>query len=366
LGNRLGGTNFLDISTGSSGRVLNLSGGSLNIIGGASPVAEQLATLTVTNGGGIITLSSTSTSLSLGTLTALGTGGGTALFRGPGLNGSGGTAGTVSATTPNLIGAGGAAGSTTMSIRPDILGDVSTTGMGTGFVTHVSGTGFRLLTAAEMATANSNTYFGNSLPVVLSGQTANNIGLNTNVSLNQMKQVFDNTLVNSLVLTTGGGAVLTGGVGSVASPAGTLFGPNGQMTAITVASGGILGLGGNLGLAGGQINRDNNLGWWCQHFLFSGWHSCERAGNSGRGYGGYHCQCHDIYHFLGCYGYEHQRSAYSAAVQHRFDQDGPRHCYSDEGKPHECSHDGEQRTPRPGRRKQHSPCASDLRQRWCL
>jgi len=75
---------------------------------------------------------------------------GTALVRGAGLGGTPG-ASTVNVTfttathRPNtLIGNGEGAGSTSMSIRPDMIGDISPTGLGTGFVTYGSN-GLRVL-----------------------------------------------------------------------------------------------------------------------------------------------------------------------------------------------------------------------------
>src|SRR5262249_8316564 len=68
----------------------------------------------------------------------------------------------------------GANGTTTMAIRPDLLGDASATGTGTGFITKDSATNFlRPLTAAELAptffsgTTNTTVNFGlaTSVPV---------------------------------------------------------------------------------------------------------------------------------------------------------------------------------------------------------
>jgi autotransporter-associated beta strand protein len=261
LSNRLGGATYTDISTNSAARTMTMTAGSLNILGGATAVTENLTTLSFTNGTSYVTLTPGAANATLnivGAVTAAGTSGGTAVIRGPGLNGSGAGTGTVVAGTPTLIGGSGGANSTTMSIRPDILGDLSPTGFGTGFVTHVAGTGFRLLAANELKTPNSNSYLGATLPVVLSGLTANNVAGTENVLLNQPKDMHANTIVNSLTLSTTGGVVISGGLSATASPQGTLFGASGQMLALTVTSGGLLTLSGNTGIQGGRITADGN------------------------------------------------------------------------------------------------------------
>ncbi|MBL9132209.1 MAG: hypothetical protein JNG86_13480, partial [Verrucomicrobiaceae bacterium] len=262
VSSRLGTATYADASTAAGNRVMTISGGTLNFLGGAGAVAEQINTLNITNGGGFITMTAGTgaTQLTIGTLAAPGTTGGTAVFRGAGLGGVVG-AGSVNivATTPNLsTGGGGAAGTTTMSIRPDILGDLSATGSGTGFVTHVATTGFRLLTDAEHRRPTVNTYLGNALPLALQGTTNDHVGNTDNVRLTQSKAMHVNTTVNSLTLGAGGGYIATSGNSTVSSPEGQLFGANAQMLTLTISSGGLLGLAGNTGTRGGQIVSGSN------------------------------------------------------------------------------------------------------------
>ncbi|MBK8095116.1 MAG: autotransporter-associated beta strand repeat-containing protein [Verrucomicrobiaceae bacterium] len=261
LSNRLGGATYSDISTNSANRVMNISGGEFSLTGGAGAVTEAITTLNITNGTGYITMTpgTGSTVFNVGTLAAAGSNGGTLVIRGAGLGGAVGSGSVnVVATTPNLIGGNGAAGSTTMSIRPDILGDLSPTGLGMGFVTHVAGTGFRLLTTAEMKTPSVNTYLGNALPLALQGTTTDNVAAADNVRLTQSKNLYLNTTVNSLTLAGGGGYLATGGVAVTASPGGTLYGANGQLLTLTNSSGGLLGLASNVGVGGGVIASGGN------------------------------------------------------------------------------------------------------------
>ncbi len=190
--------------TAAGNGTLNLSGGTLRIVGNASTgTTESVGTLNLTGGSGIINLEPTSgqnvtfTAHTLGTVAQ----GGTVLLRGPNLGSTigAGTSNFVIATggAINQSGAAGAVGTTTMSIRPDIIGDLSLTGSGTGFVTYIGagavvnvagGNGFRLLAANELA------------PFLSSGAT-------TNVAMGYQHggSFIAATTVNSLTLNQYGG-----------------------------------------------------------------------------------------------------------------------------------------------------------------
>jgi autotransporter-associated beta strand protein len=229
--------------TAAANGTLNLSGGTLRIVGNASAgTTESVGTLNLNGGSGIINLEPTSaqnvtlTAHTLGTVAQ----GGTALLRGPNLGGTigAGTSNFVIATggAINQIGGAGAVGTTTMSIRPDILGDLSLTGSGTGFVTYIGaggvvnvagGNGFRLLAANELA------------PFLSSGAT-------TNVALGYQHggAFITGTTINSLTLNQHGGTMAAG--------------PISQGTVLTITSGGIIAQAGNRGISGGLLSVGAN------------------------------------------------------------------------------------------------------------
>ncbi len=217
---------------------MRVTGGTLRVIGNAgSGTTESVGTLNLTGGSGIINLEPNAAQNVTLTVHTLGTvaQGGTALLRGPNLGAAigAGTSNFVIAAggAINQIGGAGAVGTTTMSIRPDILGDLSLTGTGTGFVTYIGaagvvnvagGNGFRLLAANESA------------PFLASGAT-------TNVALGSPHggRFIAATTINSLTLNQFGGTQFAG--------------PLPNNTALTVTSGGIIAQTGNRGISGGLL-----------------------------------------------------------------------------------------------------------------
>ena len=240
VSNRLGGATNLG--------TLQVSGGTLKIIGNAgAATSETIGTLSfnaTTNPGGpsTITLQANAAqplTLTVGTaFTAITSGAydsglirGVSATAGNGLaNLSIGSIGLGAAT-----GAGtGANGTTTMPIRPDLLGDASPTGVGTGFITKDSATNFlRPLTAGELA---------NTVVSGASNGTAN-YGLATNAGLGAGGQF------GSLTLNSGGG--LQNAI-AVATPDGLPINPQ-------VVSGGVLAFSGNAGITAGRLQTANNF-----------------------------------------------------------------------------------------------------------
>jgi autotransporter-associated beta strand protein len=130
----------------------------------------------------------------------------------------------------------GANGTTTMAIRPDLLGDASATGTGTGFITKDSATNFlRPLTAAELA------------PTFASGTTNTtvNFGLASGVAV-----YAPTNTVGSLTLLSGGG---------VSNSALSAAQADGLPVTLTVNTGGILAFAGNTGISTGRLTTNNNL-----------------------------------------------------------------------------------------------------------
>ncbi|MEA3213309.1 MAG: hypothetical protein QOE70_6366 [Chthoniobacter sp.] len=317
--NRLGGvfqlTSAAVLNT-TTPRVLNLQGGSINIIGpSAGDLAEGFGTVAVTNGASTLTINpaaagtSTITLNTLGNIANSGPLGGTLLLRGAGLGGIAGPGVTnvLVNTAPQLIGGGGAAGTRTMSVRPDIIGDLSPTGTGTGFVTYIAGTGFRLLDTATELQASPGTY-GKLLPAITTtgspavivpsttglviGQTVTGTGIpagatiagidvpsntitlsaaatangrvvatfgvvaTSNVTSMTASTFNASTTLNSLVLNSGAGITSTG-----AGQLGQIYSPAGTVNQFIVTSGGILAQVGNTGIVGGQLttNTTNEL-----------------------------------------------------------------------------------------------------------
>ncbi len=116
---------------------------------------------------------------------------------------------------------GGAAitGLANISTRPDMVGDTSATGTGTGFLTYTAGSGFRVLGANETLGTINNMF-----------TTTANLAKSAN-------ETFTTNTVATVTLESGGG--LTGfNSGSI----------------LTIPSIGILAKTGNLGFSGGQIN----------------------------------------------------------------------------------------------------------------
>jgi hypothetical protein len=118
-----------------------------------------------------------------------------------------------------LSGGGNIAGLANISTRPDMVGDASSTGTGTGFLTYTAGSGFRLLGAYETLGTINNMF-----------TTTANLAKSAN-------ETFTTNNVATVTLESGGG--LTGfNTGSI----------------LTVSSIGILAKTGNTGFTGGQIN----------------------------------------------------------------------------------------------------------------
>ncbi|NBV84958.1 MAG: hypothetical protein EBS01_01540, partial [Verrucomicrobia bacterium] len=202
LNNRLGG---VDMAVAS--RALNINGGALTIVGksGVETVeginSGTAGNLTLGSGGGVITLVPNGGSLSFTPL-----------------------AGVYPASFSSLSLQGGGLydGSNQMSIRPDVVADTSSTGSGTGFATYSVATGFRPLTAAELA---SGLYRGVA--------TNSNIGVSAS-------QAFGTATVNSLTF---------------AAP--STLSAAGNAAVLTLTSGGLLvksGAGASSAFSGGQIS----------------------------------------------------------------------------------------------------------------
>ncbi|MEA3209273.1 MAG: hypothetical protein QOE70_2330 [Chthoniobacter sp.] len=319
VANRLGGSFQLPsaaVLNTTTPRALNLQGGSINITGpGTGDLVEGFGTVALTNGASTLTINPGAggtnivTLNSIGNIANSGALGGTLLLRGAGLGGIAGSgmANVIMNTAPQLIGGGGVAGTRTMSIRPDIIGDTNSTGTGTGFVTYVAGTGFRLLDTATELLASPGSY-NKLLPAITAtgstavtvsstsglviGQTVTGTGIpagatiasidvpnntitlsaaatangrvtatfgvvaTSNVTSMTASTFNSTTTLNSLVLDSGGGITSTGG-GQV----GQNYSPTGTLNQLIVTSGGILAQPGNTGITGGQLttNTTNQL-----------------------------------------------------------------------------------------------------------
>ncbi|MCX6839396.1 MAG: autotransporter-associated beta strand repeat-containing protein [Verrucomicrobia bacterium] len=200
---------------------LTVAGGEFKIQGNAAGSSESLGTLTLPNGGGVITLvpGAGSTVLNFASIPALG-GGGSYLVRGDSLGSTPGNGiSNIFASSVAFSGGGNIAGLANISTRPDMVGDASSTGTGTGFLTYTAGSGFRLLGANETLGTINNMF-----------TTTANLAKSAN-------ETFTTNSVATVTLESGGG--LTGfNTGSI----------------LTVSSIGILAKTGNLGFSGGQIN----------------------------------------------------------------------------------------------------------------
>ena len=172
----------------------------------ALTIDTRMNTLTITPG------TNRSASLTIGTITRAN--GGTLLIRGMNLGGAFGinTASVIVNTAPLLIGGGGAAGSTNISILPWVIGDTSTSGTGSSFVTYSTTTGFRLL--------NTTTEFAQTMAAAAGTD---------NVRLTASEAPGAST-VNSLLFETASGDVALTASGGV----------------LTITSGGILHTGANV------------------------------------------------------------------------------------------------------------------------
>jgi autotransporter-associated beta strand protein len=250
-----GGTLTLDNSgtaennrLGGATKNITIQGGAFNLNGNASlAVAENIATLTVGSGGGIVSLTGFG---GLGTtlnLTSLATQaqGGSLLIQGLNITSGAGLANVSvpSAAAMNyLTGQGGGSNNTaTMSIRPDIIGDIGVdlAGISIGFLTRDTATGF----LRPLGSGGSN-----ELVTTLGSSATTNYGAFTSTQTYGLGgTAIANTSVNSLSLTgfpsapgvntTGGGqAVQT--VGAISYYQG--FAANATPNMLTVTTGGVL------------------------------------------------------------------------------------------------------------------------------
>ncbi len=171
---------------------LTLQGGELRLTDGAAgSVSEQASVLTFQNGAGTVTLlPHAATSLSIATLTTAGNSS-AGLFRGISAEAGLGRA-TLSIATPNLPANQGTGlnGSKTLPIRPDLLGDASPTGLGTGFLVRDSSTSFwRPLALAETETSpalwgdNVNASVGSTSAILSAATQANSLTLSGTVNI---------------------------------------------------------------------------------------------------------------------------------------------------------------------------------------
>ncbi|NBS01305.1 MAG: hypothetical protein EBS72_03980, partial [Rhizobiales bacterium] len=134
----------------------NLQGGSLTLNGVSSAATtETITTFNVLNGGGRIELTPNASqplTFAIGTLNSA-NGTGSAVFAGIAGTASANGVANLTITTPSLLGTQGAGanGTTSMSVRHDILGDASVSGLGTGFLVKDSATNnYRALAAGEL------------------------------------------------------------------------------------------------------------------------------------------------------------------------------------------------------------------------
>ena len=162
----------------------NLQGGSLTLNGASSAATtETITTFNVLNGGGRIELTPNASQPLTFAITTLNIANGTGSAVFAGIDGTASANGKANLTiaTPNLLvtqGAG-ANGTTTMSVRHDILGDASASGLGTGFLVKDSATNnYRALAAGEL-NSTASTWAGTqnaglSGTVTIAGATAAN------------------------------------------------------------------------------------------------------------------------------------------------------------------------------------------------
>ncbi len=191
---------------------LNLQGGSLIIRGtNGSPTTETINQLNILNGGGTLTLLADGSSTISVNVTTLGNANSTGalLIRGLSATSSGTGIATLAITNPALqAGQGtGLNGTTTMPIRQDTIGDLSPTGLGTGFLVKDDSGFWRPLKSTELNTDPATWVAGE------------NAGVST------AKTISTNSVVNSL--TFGGSSTLGSALNQLALG---LFGPDGLLT----------------------------------------------------------------------------------------------------------------------------------------
>jgi len=220
-------------------RTLNLNGGNLSIIGNSSTaVSEATGTLGFVAGGSTITLSAAGTAgLGISAVSLSGQNGySTGLILGDNLGASVGTAGAAYVSLTNAIAypstygqSAGALGATSLSIRPDIVADTSSSGVGSGFLTQDLTTGLlRPLNASTELLSSTS-----SLNLLTRGY---NVGLSSS-SANQT--IGGSIQINSLSLLSGGGLTAAPGTPSTDS--------------VFLNAAGLLALSGNTGLSVPQL-----------------------------------------------------------------------------------------------------------------
>ncbi|MGC4007429.1 MAG: autotransporter-associated beta strand repeat-containing protein [Pirellulales bacterium] len=238
------GTNTNHRLTGGAGTggTLALGGGEFRVIGNsANPTLETIGTLGLNTYAGLSTVTLQADAAQSLTFTATGalgaiTNGSSGVFRGLASAAGNGNANLVLSGALNGLGGGGANGTTTMSIRPDILGDASVAGVGTGFLVKDSVTGFlRPLTSGELQ----------STLVSGSTNTNSNVGIASNITIG------GSTLVGSLTLNSGGG--LTQRASLLPTSA-----AEGLPVTQTIGGGGVLALTGNGNINVGRLTTTSN------------------------------------------------------------------------------------------------------------
>ncbi|MDB5320604.1 MAG: Autotransporter-associated beta strand repeat protein [Phycisphaerales bacterium] len=248
LNNRLGGQ-FLQpsptVTTLTTGRTLNMVGGSLNLLGNnGTAITEGIGQLNVTTSGTISLASAGTSGVTLALVNVANQNGQSSLLiKGDNLGiAAPGTANnsnvTVSGTyaTPGTQGAG-LAGTTLMAVRPDIIATDTVSGT-TGFVFRDATNGLRPLAANEYQTTTAG------LAAAVAAGTAFNVGLS---STSAQQTLTSNVALNTLTLFNGGG--LTNGFGA----AGGNYGSGGGLQTLTLGGAGVLAFAGNTGINVGSI-----------------------------------------------------------------------------------------------------------------
>ncbi|QIF00993.1 autotransporter-associated beta strand repeat-containing protein [Roseimicrobium sp. ORNL1] len=194
---------------------------------------EVIGTLTASAGRNTLTLvAGTGNSTQLTATNFVRTNAGVLVVRGADLGGTAvGSTRLVVSTNPNnlLTGAGGGDGTTSKSIIRYMLGDSSTTGSGSGFVTYDSVTGVRLLTAGEY----DSTIAGTNQPL-------------RNVSTTGETVTADES-INSLRI-TGGGTVSIGAGNYVRVASGAVLLVGNGVSGGTISGAGALDFGSTEGI----------------------------------------------------------------------------------------------------------------------
>ena len=189
---------------------------------GSSGNVETIGSLAVSNGRNIVTLiPGTSNEVQLTASTFTRANNGTVLIRGDNLGSTGvGSTRLTFTTAPTSAGGGGADGSTTKSILAWAVGDTTSTGAGSGFLT-LGANGVRLLAAGEYDGTIAGTTPQRNISTV-GGET-----VATNVTVNSLRITGGiTTIAAGAHLFVNSGAVLFTGAATVAGPGRVEFGAN--------------------------------------------------------------------------------------------------------------------------------------------